>query len=202
MFELCWAYVSVITRKIPWQLESKLLVVMEVFQNDHFYNVIFWSTLHISMQKSKAIFFLHIFCVFRAFLLFVTILARDHIELCFYFKNAYLKEHIGAFEKILPFGHRVILPVLSIASVEKIWTLVNYISWCLICHMTIWIKFVSTKYGFSEYLLSAMWSFGQQCIFQWENARKLHFLWFGGIISSSTNEITCSFLIFSLHLHT
>ena len=43
--------------------------------------------------------------------MFVTILARDHMEICFYFNYAYLKEHISAFKKIQSFGHWVILPL-------------------------------------------------------------------------------------------
>ena len=43
--------------------------------------------------------------------MFVTILARDHMEISIYFKYAYLKEHNSVFEKIKSFGHRVILPL-------------------------------------------------------------------------------------------
>ena len=89
----------------------------------------------------------------------------------------------------------------NIVSVEKIWTFVDYISLCLIGHVTIWVRFVSTKGGILEYLLSTMWSFWHQWIFQLEKARKLHFLWFWGMTSSSANEITCFFSIFLLHFH-
>ena len=43
--------------------------------------------------------------------MFVTILARDHMEIWFYFKYAYLQEHNGAFEKNLSFGYWVLLPL-------------------------------------------------------------------------------------------
>ena len=49
----------------------------------------------------------------------------------------------------------------KIVSVEKIWTLVNCIPWCLADHMTIWAKFVNDTGGLLEYLLSAMWSLGR-----------------------------------------
>ena len=64
----------------------------------------------------------------------------------------------------------------KIASVEKIWTLVNYISWCLTDHMAIWTRFVNGSGGFSEYLLSAMWSFGH--LFGYKNVRRWCFLGF------------------------
>ena len=151
--------------------------------------------------KNARPFFCCIFLQFWALLLmFVTIMARDHMEIWFYFKYAYLKEHISAFEENLSFSHWVMLP-LKHWSVEKIWTFVDYISLRLIGHVTIWVRFVSTKGGILEYLLSTMWSFWHQWIFQLEKARKLHFLWFWGMTSSSANEITCFFSIFLLHFH-
>ena len=63
----------------------------------------------------------------------------------------------------------------KIASVEKIWTLFNCISWCLTDHMTIWTKFVNDNGGLLEYLLSGMWSFGDLCIFGCKNIRRLLF---------------------------
>ena len=68
------------------------------------------------MQKCNCTYLL-----FWAFLVMsVTILARDHIEIWFYFKYAYLKEHISAFEKILSFGHQVILPLKHCICEKKI----------------------------------------------------------------------------------
>ena len=70
----------------------------------------------ISMQKCNCT-----YLQFWAFLVMsVTILARDHIEIWFYFKYAYLKEHISAFEKILSFGHQVILPLKHCICEKKI----------------------------------------------------------------------------------
>ena len=63
------------------------------------------------LHRNARQFFCCIFLQFWAFLLFITILARDHMEIWFYFKYAYLKEHVSAFEKILSFRHQVILPL-------------------------------------------------------------------------------------------
>ena len=81
---------------------------------------------------------------------------------------------------------------VEIASVEKIWTLVNYISWCLTNHMAVWTKFVNGSEGISEYLLFAMWSFGH--LFGCKNVRRWCFLWFWGMTFSGANKITGSFL--------
>ena len=171
-----------------------MLVVIKVFYNNLFYDVIFWSTLHISIQKCKAFFLLHVFGILTFFNVCYHSWKRSHGNL-FYFKYAYLKEHISASEKIQSFEHRVILPLKHCIRRKSLnfGQLYLLISWCLICRMTTWIKFVSTKEEFPKYLLSNMWSFGHQCIFQSENARKLHFLWFWGMISTGANEITCSF---------
>ena len=114
MFEL-QAYISVIARKTTWQLESRLLVVMEVFQNNHFYHLSF-NHHYIFLCKNAQQFLCCMFLQLWAFLLmFVTILARNHMEIsCFFFKYTCLKEHISAFEKIQPFGHQVILPLKCI----------------------------------------------------------------------------------------
>ena len=53
---------------------------------------------------------------------------------------------------------------IEVGTPPRNWTLINCISWCLIGYMTIWTKSVSTKGGLSEYLISAMWPFGHQCI--------------------------------------
>ena len=84
----------------------------------------------------------------------------------------------------------------KIASVEKIWTLFNCISWCLTDHMTIWTKFVNDNGGLLEYLLSGMWSFGDLCIFGCKNIRRLLFLWFWGLAFCGAIKITGSFPIF------
>ena len=85
--------------------DSKLLVVMEVFQD----NYILSSYLLINRYfyaKMQENFFCCKFLQFWAFLLmFISILIRDHVEIWFYLKYAYLKEHISAFGKILSFGH-------------------------------------------------------------------------------------------------
>ena len=90
----------------------------------------------------------------------------------------------------------------KIASLEKIWTLFNCISWCLTDHMTIWTKFVNDNGGLLEYLLSGMWSFGDLCIFGCKNIRRLLFLWFWGLAFCGAIKITGSFPIFSLHFPT
>ena len=101
---------------------------------------------------------------------------RDYQEICFYFKCSYLKEHYSVFKKKKN-GDLGTMPyyLSKIASVEKIWTLFNCISWCLTDHMTIWTKFVNDNGGLLEYLLSGMWSFGDLCIFGCKNIRRLLF---------------------------
>ena len=92
-------------------LESKVLVVMEVFQSNCFLSCDLLINITYFYAKIQDNFFLYIFLQFRAFLLmFVTILAWDHMEIWSYFKYAYFKEHISAFERILSFGHWIILP--------------------------------------------------------------------------------------------
>ena len=139
-----------------------------------FYHLIFWSTLYISMQKCKAsflcknarqVFLMHIFYSFD----FFTIVCyhcdtRSHGNLFFFFFQICILER--TFQKILLFGHQVIMHLKHCNYVEKIWSLVNYISWGLIGHITIRIRIISAKGGFPEYLLSAMWSFVHQCIFK------------------------------------
>ena len=72
MFER-WAYVSVIPRKISQKLESKLLVILEVFQNNYTLSSNFWSTLHVSMPKCKAFFcFAAHFCNFELLRVIIT----------------------------------------------------------------------------------------------------------------------------------
>ena len=91
----------------------------------------------------------------------------------------------------------------KITSIEKIWTLVIFISWCLTDHMTIWTKFVDNNGDLLEYLLSVMWSFGHRSLSGCKNVRKLCFWWFWGMVAfSGANKITGFFLIFSLHFHT
>ena len=62
----------------------------------------------------------------------------------------------------------------NIVFVEKNWTLVNYISRCLIWHITIWIKFISTVDFLNIYFL--LCNLLGICKFQSENARKIAFL--------------------------
>ena len=171
VFEL-WAYVSVIARKISWTPESKLVQVMEVFQNNHFLSsdlliniVYFYAKMQgkFFVQKCKARFCDAQFLQFW----FFTIVCyhcdtRSHVNLLL-FQICILER---TFEKILLFGHQVIMHLKHCNYVEKIWSLVNYISWWLIGHITIWIRIISAKGGFPEYLLSAMWSFVHQCIFK------------------------------------
>ena len=88
----------------------------------------------------------------------------------------------------------------NIVFVGKIWILFDYISWCLIGHMTVWIRFVSTKDGLSEYILSAIWYFGHQCIFQWETCQKIAFFCDFEAWPLAVQMISHTvFLIFSLH---
>ena len=89
--------------------------------------MIFWSTLHIYIQKCKAFFLLHVFGILTFFNVCYHSWKRSHGNL-FYFKYAYLKEHISASEKIQSFEHRVILPLKHCIR-RKSLTLVNYISW-------------------------------------------------------------------------
>ena len=88
--------------------DSKLLVVMKVFQDSYIlscYPLIIITYFYAKMQEN---FFCCTFLQFWAFLLmFITILVTDHVEIWFYLKYAYFKEHIGAFGKILSFGHQV-----------------------------------------------------------------------------------------------
>ena len=68
-----WAYISVIPRKISQKFESKLVVILEVFQNNYTLSSNFWSTLHISMPKCKAIFcFAAHFCNFELLRVVIT----------------------------------------------------------------------------------------------------------------------------------
>ena len=130
-----------------------------------FYHLIFWSTLYISMQKCKASFFDAHFLQFWFFYYCLLPLwykiTRKFVW--FFFQICILER---TFEKILLFGHQVIMHLKHCNYVEKIWSLVNYISWGLIGHITIKIRIISAKGGFPEYLLSAMWSFVHQCIFK------------------------------------
>ena len=143
------------------------------------------------------------FLQFWAFLLvYVTILERDHMKICFYCKYAYFKEQYSVFKIILWFGCNVILLMSTITSIEKIWTLVNCISWCLKDHVGIWTKFVNVSGGLSEYLFSVMGSFGHLFIFGCQVVTRLCLLWFWGMNFSGASKITGSFLIFSLHFHT
>ena len=151
----------------------------------------FWVSVNIS------IFFNATFLQFLAFLLvvYITILGRDHMEISFYFKCTYLKEHYSVLKKIdlgtIPYY------LSKIASIKKSWTLVKYIFWCLTDHMTIWTKFVNDSAGLSGCLRPAIWSFGHLCIFGCNNERRLCFLWFWDMTFSGANKITWSFLIFS-----
>ena len=72
MFER-WAYVSVIPRKVSQKHESKLLVILEVFQNNYTLSSNFWSTLHVCMPKCKAFFcFAAHFCNFELLRVIIT----------------------------------------------------------------------------------------------------------------------------------
>ena len=137
-------------------------------QNNYFLSCDLLINVTYFYAKIKSNFFWGTFLQFWTFLLmFVTILARDYMEIRFYFKYAYLKEHINIFEKKLSFGHRVILPLKHCICRKTLnfdW-LYDYIPWCRRSRDNL-IRFVSTKDRFSEYLLSIMWSFGHQCIFQ------------------------------------
>ena len=149
-------------------------------------------TLHaicwaLSMQKCKTIFFCCAFLQFWAFLLiFVTILARDHAKVWFYFKYAYLKEYISAFEKIPSFGHGVICPLTHCICRKNL----NFGGLCLMMpsrshdnlkHLLVLKVIFQNIYFLSCDLLGISVSFR-------------HLL--------GTNEITCSFLIFSSHFYT
>ena len=165
VFEL-WAYVSVIARKISWTPESKLVQVMEVFQNNHFLSSdLLINIVYFYAKMQGKFFWCTFFTVLIFLLLFVTTVIQDHTEICFFFffQICILER---TFEKILLFGHQVIMHLKHCNYVEKIWSLVNYISWGLIGHITIKIRIISAKGGFPEYLLSAMWSFVHQCIFK------------------------------------
>ena len=82
-------------------------MVMEVLQNNHFLSCDLLISITYFCAKMQGNFFWCIFLQFWNFLLFVTILGRDHIE----FFQIYLKEHISTLEIILSFGHQVILPL-------------------------------------------------------------------------------------------
>ena len=115
------------------------------------------------------------------------ILARNYMEIWFYFKYKHLKEHF----KFCHLGTRQKC-FWNIASVEKYWTLVTYLdAWYVTWQF--WTKFVNTKGGLSENLISAIWPFGHQCIFQCKNAKKLHLLWFWNMTSRGAKDITFSF---------
>ena len=107
VFEL-WAYVSVIARKISWTPESKLVQVMEVFQNNHFLSsdlliniVYFYPKMQgkFFVQKYKASFFESHFLQFWFFYYCLLPLwykiTRKFVF--FFFKYAYLKEHLKKF---------------------------------------------------------------------------------------------------------
>ena len=173
VFEL-WAYVSVIARKISWTPESKLVQVMEVFQNNHFLSsdlliniVYFYAKMQgkFFVQKCKASFFdAHFLQFWFFYYCLLPLWYKITRKFFFFFFQICILER--TFQKILLFGHQVIMHLKHCNYVEKIWSLVNYISWGLIGHITIRIRIISAKGGFPEYLLSAMWSFVHQCIFK------------------------------------
>ena len=68
----------------------------------------------------------------------------------FYVIYMYTWKNISVLEKILSFGHWVIFPIWNIVFLERNWTLANYIFWCLISHMTIWIRLLVLKEGFQN----------------------------------------------------
>ena len=83
---------------------------MKVFQNNYFLScglLINVTYLYAKMQDN--FFLLYIFAILSFFPNVVAISARDHMEVLFYFKCAYLKAYINAFEKILSFWHWIIL---------------------------------------------------------------------------------------------
>ena len=103
------------------KIESKLLVVMEFFQNNIFLLCDLLVNITYFYTKTQGNFQCCTFFQFWAFLLiFITILARDHMEIWFYIKYAHLKEHISAFEKILSFGQWVIFPLKHCISGKKL----------------------------------------------------------------------------------
>ena len=129
--------------------DSKLLVITEVFQDNYILSCCFFISITYFYAKMQENLFWCTFLEFWAFLLMsITILARDYVELWFSSKYAYFKEHINVLGKILSFDTRLYC-LWNIVCVEKDWTLVNYISWCLTGHLTIWIRFASTKGLFS-----------------------------------------------------
>ena len=131
-------------------------------------------------------------CEFWAFLrVYISILERDLMETLFLFQVSMLKRTFSIQKK------NVIWAPCHITSKKmhpqkKIWTLVNYISWCLRDYMIIWTKFVNDNGGLSEYLPLVMWSFGHLCIFGCKTVRILCFLWFWGMVFSGANKITGS----------
>ena len=113
VFEL-WAYVSVIARKISWTPESKLVQVMEVFQNNHFLSsnlliniVYFYPKMQgkFFVQKCKASFFDAHFLVLIFLLLFVATVIQDHTEICFSFSNMHTWKNIWKNSVIWAPGH-------------------------------------------------------------------------------------------------
>ena len=180
-----------------------MLLLIEVLSNYHFFSCDLLGISKYFYVNIRGIFFqCNFFGILSFLLLYITILGRDHMATWFYFKYIYLKEYYSVFKKSCHFD-TVPYYLWKITSIEKIWTLVIFISWCLTDHMTIWTKFVDNNGDLLEYLLSVMWSFGHRSLSGCKNVRKLCFWWFWGMVAfSGANKITGFFLIFSLHFHT
>ena len=99
-------------------------------QNNYFLSCDLLINVTYFYAKMQNNFFCCTFLQFWAFLLmFVTILARDHMEFWFYFKYAYLEEHINILKKFCHLGTGLYY-LWNIVFVEKLWTLIDYIPWC------------------------------------------------------------------------
>ena len=122
-------------------------------------------TLHISMHKCRTTFFVVHFCNSELFYCVLPFWKKIPRKIDFILNRHTWKNILVCLKKFCHFGTRSYCLWNCICR-KKIWTFIDYISWYLIGHMTIWIRFVGTKGGVLEALLPAMWSSGHQCIFQ------------------------------------